>query len=157
MGLTYAPIPGVKQTIIVVSGTELKEPLQELETRFEKNNSSIDLELKFQGSQDIDSIGKDDPRLLVSTGAYNQPSTYPLFKSIVMVKTLNLNAENNLTEKSFPVKDGARGFESQPNEYSYWIDEIEGVIPRNLQGTLFRNGAGLFDPGFLTRAIDKRE
>ena len=62
-----------------------------------------------------------------------------------MVKTLNLNAENNLTEKSFPVKDGARGFESQPNEYSYWIDEIEGVIPRNLQGTLFRNGAGLFE------------
>ena len=51
--LTYAPIPGVKQTIVVVSGTELKEPLQELETRFEQNNSHVDLELKFQGSQDI--------------------------------------------------------------------------------------------------------
>ena len=53
LGLTYAPIPGVKQTIVIVSGTELKEPLQELETIFERNNSNIDLELKFQGSQDI--------------------------------------------------------------------------------------------------------
>lgn len=53
LGLTYAPIPGVKQTIVIVSGTELKEPLQELETRFEQNNSHIDLELKFQGSQDM--------------------------------------------------------------------------------------------------------
>ena len=53
LGLTYAPIPSVKQTIIIVSGTELKEPLQELETRFEQDYSNIDLELKFQGSQDI--------------------------------------------------------------------------------------------------------
>ena len=53
LGLTYTPIPGVKQTVIIVSGTELKEPLQELETRFEQNNSKIDIELKFQGSQDI--------------------------------------------------------------------------------------------------------
>ncbi len=52
-GLAYAPIPGVKQTIVIVSGTELKEPLQELETRFEQNNSDVDLQLKFQGSQDI--------------------------------------------------------------------------------------------------------
>lgn len=51
--LAFAPIPGVKQTITVVSGTELEEPLKELETRFEEDNSSIDLELKFQGSQDI--------------------------------------------------------------------------------------------------------
>ncbi|WP_036477342.1 substrate-binding domain-containing protein [Myxosarcina sp. GI1] len=53
LGLTYAPLPGVKQNIIVVSGTELQEPLQELETKFEQNNSNIDLQLKFQGSQDI--------------------------------------------------------------------------------------------------------
>jgi ABC-type molybdate transport system substrate-binding protein len=53
LGLTYIPLPGVKQTIVVVSGTELKEPLQELETSFEQSYSSIDLELKFQGSQDI--------------------------------------------------------------------------------------------------------
>ncbi len=53
LGLTYAPIPGVTQTIVIVSGTELKEPLQELETRFEQDYPSINLELKFQGSQDI--------------------------------------------------------------------------------------------------------
>ena len=53
LGLAYAPIPGVKQTVIIVSGTELKEPLQELETKFEQDYPSINLELKFQGSQDI--------------------------------------------------------------------------------------------------------
>ena len=53
LGLTYAPIPGVKQTIVIVSGTELQEPLQELETRFEQDYPSINLEFKFQGSQDI--------------------------------------------------------------------------------------------------------
>lgn len=51
--LAFAPIPGFKQTVIIVSGTELKEPLKELEARFEQENSAIDLELKFQGSQDI--------------------------------------------------------------------------------------------------------
>ena len=48
----------------------------------------------------------------------------------------------NLKEKNSLVKDWTRGYESQPNEYSYWIDEIEGIIPPELQGTLFRNGAG---------------
>ncbi len=51
--LAFAPIPGVKQTIVIVSGTELKEPLKEIESRFERENSSLDIELKFQGSQDI--------------------------------------------------------------------------------------------------------
>ena len=53
LGLTYAPLPGIKQTIVVVSGTELKEPLQELETRFEQSYPNMDLELKLQGSQDL--------------------------------------------------------------------------------------------------------
>lgn len=51
--LTYTPIPGAKQTVIVVSGTELKEPLQALENKFEQSFPQINLELKFQGSQDI--------------------------------------------------------------------------------------------------------
>jgi all-trans-8'-apo-beta-carotenal 15,15'-oxygenase len=38
-----------------------------------------------------------------------------------------------------------KGYESQPNEYEYWIDEIEGEIPLELEGTLFRNGPGLLD------------
>lgn len=47
-----------------------------------------------------------------------------------------------LNEKSSLVKDWAKGYESQLTEYSYWIDEIEGTIPPELQGTLFRNGPG---------------
>ncbi|MEW6493484.1 MAG: carotenoid oxygenase family protein [Cyanobacteriota bacterium] len=38
-----------------------------------------------------------------------------------------------------------KGYQSQPNEYDYWIDEIEGEIPAALHGTLFRNGPGLLD------------
>ena len=53
LGLTYAPVPGLKQTVVVVSGTELQEPLQALETKFEQENPTIALELKFQGSQDM--------------------------------------------------------------------------------------------------------
>ncbi|MBW4644300.1 MAG: substrate-binding domain-containing protein [Goleter apudmare HA4340-LM2] len=53
LGLTYAPIPGLQQTVVIVSGTELQAPLQELETKFEQANPNIKLELKFQGSQEI--------------------------------------------------------------------------------------------------------
>ncbi len=53
--------------------------------------------------------------------------------------------QGNLTEKSTRPKYWARGYESQPNEYNYWIDEIDGVIPSELQGTLFRNGVGLLE------------
>lgn len=53
LGLAYLPVPGQKITIVIVSGTELQEPLKELETTFEAQNKNIDLELKFQGSQDM--------------------------------------------------------------------------------------------------------
>ncbi len=53
LGLTYAPLPGLEQTVVVVSGTELQEPLQALEAKFEQENPDIDLELEFQGSQDM--------------------------------------------------------------------------------------------------------
>ena len=38
----------------------------------------------------------------------------------------------------------SRGWETQ-SEHSYWIPQtdIEGEIPRNLYGTLFRNGPGV--------------
>ncbi|MEM9487244.1 MAG: substrate-binding domain-containing protein, partial [Cyanobacteria bacterium P01_F01_bin.116] len=52
-GLAYAPLPGVNQTITIVSGSELQEPLRLLETRFEQQNPSIQINLEFQGSQDI--------------------------------------------------------------------------------------------------------
>lgn len=53
LALTYAPIPGIKQKIIVVSGTELAEPLTELAAQFEETYPNLDIELKFQGSQDL--------------------------------------------------------------------------------------------------------
>jgi ABC-type molybdate transport system substrate-binding protein len=53
LGLSYAPLPGVQQQIVVVSGTELREPLTALEEKFERSHPNIQLELKFQGSQDI--------------------------------------------------------------------------------------------------------
>ena len=70
IGLAYAPIPGVKQTVVIVSGTELKEPLEELEAKFERDNSNVDLQLEFQGSQDIANNyidGKNDfqPNILI--------------------------------------------------------------------------------------------
>ncbi|MFK8182934.1 MAG: carotenoid oxygenase family protein [Phormidesmis sp.] len=44
-------------------------------------------------------------------------------------------------------EDWKQGYESQPEEFAYWIDDIEGEIPAELTGTLFRNGPGLTDIG----------
>ncbi len=40
-----------------------------------------------------------------------------------------------------------RGFHSLWTEHDYWIDEIEGTIPPELHGTLWRNGPGVLDRG----------
>ena len=34
------------------------------------------------------------------------------------------------------------GLENLDEEHSYWIDEIEGEVPIDLEGTFFRNGPG---------------
>jgi len=47
--------------------------------------------------------------------------------------------------KYYTQEDWQRGYESQPNEYDYWIEDIEGEIPLDLKGTFFRNGPGLLD------------
>ncbi len=47
--------------------------------------------------------------------------------------------------QSYSVEDWCSGYRSQPEEHSYWITDIEGVIPPDLEGTLFRNGPGLLD------------
>jgi all-trans-8'-apo-beta-carotenal 15,15'-oxygenase len=52
---------------------------------------------------------------------------------------------DNSSEKSYNRQDWQKGYESQPNEYSYWVDDIDGEIPADLEGTLFRNGPGLLD------------
>jgi all-trans-8'-apo-beta-carotenal 15,15'-oxygenase len=46
---------------------------------------------------------------------------------------------------TYNLKDWQKGYESQTEESSYWIDNIEGEIPREISGTLFRNGPGLLD------------
>jgi all-trans-8'-apo-beta-carotenal 15,15'-oxygenase len=49
--------------------------------------------------------------------------------------------------KSYHRQDWQKGYESQPNEYNYPIENIEGEIPAELEGTFFRNGPGLLDIG----------
>lgn len=46
---------------------------------------------------------------------------------------------------AYTVEDWCGGYRSQPEEFSYEIDQIEGEIPADLEGTLFRNGPGLLD------------
>ncbi len=46
---------------------------------------------------------------------------------------------------SFSLEDWRSGYRSQPQEFAYWIDSVEGTIPPELTGTLFRNGPGLLD------------
>ncbi|QIZ72117.1 carotenoid oxygenase family protein [Oxynema aestuarii] len=50
-----------------------------------------------------------------------------------------------LDSKSYSREDWKQGYQSQPEEFSYWIDEIDGEIPPDLCGTFFRNGPGLLD------------
>ncbi|MGF1486966.1 MAG: carotenoid oxygenase family protein [Prochloraceae cyanobacterium] len=55
----------------------------------------------------------------------------------------NLKPKPN--SRSYDRQEWQKGYQSLPEEYEYWIDEIEGEIPQNLEGTLFRNGPGLLD------------
>lgn len=60
---------------------------------------------------------------------------------------MNVQTPSTTSEASYTRADWQQGYLSQPNEYDYWIDEIEGEIPAELEGTLFRNGPGLLDVG----------
>jgi all-trans-8'-apo-beta-carotenal 15,15'-oxygenase len=42
-------------------------------------------------------------------------------------------------------EDWQKGYSSLKQESDYWIDEVDGEIPAELRGTLFRNGPGLLD------------
>lgn len=53
IALAIAPMPWLNKKIVIVSGTELQEPLQALQEKFKQTHPEIQLELKFQGSQDI--------------------------------------------------------------------------------------------------------
>ncbi|MGF1460022.1 MAG: carotenoid oxygenase family protein [Leptolyngbyaceae cyanobacterium] len=47
--------------------------------------------------------------------------------------------------QSYDMDDWRSGYRSQPKEFAYWIDDVDGEIPPALTGTLFRNGPGLLD------------
>lgn len=53
LGITYLPIFPIKTNVTIVSGSELKEVLEEISDKFEKDNPHIDLEIEIQGSQDM--------------------------------------------------------------------------------------------------------
>lgn len=50
-------------------------------------------------------------------------------------------------ERPLDLSQVARGWHSNNRECSYWVPEadIEGTIPADLRGTLFRNGPGLLE------------
>jgi all-trans-8'-apo-beta-carotenal 15,15'-oxygenase len=52
---------------------------------------------------------------------------------------------SQVPQKSYNRGDWQRGYESLDKEFDYWIDDVEGQIPQELHGTLFRNGSGLLD------------
>ncbi|MEA5533321.1 carotenoid oxygenase family protein [Crocosphaera sp. XPORK-15E] len=58
---------------------------------------------------------------------------------------MTTSIEKNTKNQPYNRQEWQQGYQSQPNEYNYWIDEIEGIIPDELQGTLFRNGPGLLE------------
>ncbi|MGF1537675.1 MAG: carotenoid oxygenase family protein [Elainellaceae cyanobacterium] len=49
--------------------------------------------------------------------------------------------------RPYSQQDWQAGYRSLYNEFDYWIDDVEGEIPADLTGTLFRNGPGLLDVG----------
>ncbi|NJN30648.1 MAG: Apocarotenoid-15,15'-oxygenase [Synechococcales cyanobacterium RM1_1_8] len=51
------------------------------------------------------------------------------------------------TVDRFSREDWQRGYQTQPQETSYWVEDIQGEIPASLRGTLFRNGPGTLDVG----------
>lgn len=62
------------------------------------------------------------------------------------MQNLDMNQVSSIaTKPSYNRTDWQRGYESQLKEDDYCIEEIEGEIPLELEGTFFRNGPGLLD------------
>eukprot|EP00884_Botryococcus_braunii_P006857 jgi/Botrbrau1/16172/Bobra.0272s0007.1 len=77
-------------------------------------------------------------------------------RSVTVRHTLTVNptetAEQTRQEDTFTGDDYNKfisGYRSQYLEHDYWIDDsmVEGEIPKELEGTLLRNGPGLFEVG----------
>lgn len=58
-----------------------------------------------------------------------------------------MQTQTSTTTSQLPynLEQWKRGYRSQPQEFDYQITEIDGEIPADLSGTLFRNGPGLLD------------
>ncbi|MEM7726553.1 MAG: substrate-binding domain-containing protein [Cyanobacteria bacterium P01_A01_bin.45] len=136
LGLAYIPIPGVNQTIVVVAGTEVQEALQELETEFEKSHPNIEVELKFQGSQDmvnkyIDNKNDFKPTVLI-------PANGEILKEL----SQRYQATNN-----------SEAFYEQPKPIAKTI--LVGVAWSERGKVLFPDGN--FDWGRLEKAMQARQ
>ena len=57
----------------------------------------------------------------------------------------NQKDTSTVTETSYTREDWQAGYQSLKQEFDYWVEDIEGEIPPELNGTLFRNGPGLLD------------
>lgn len=57
-----------------------------------------------------------------------------------------MTALNDTTlEQPYTLEAWQGGHKSLKEEYDYWVDEIEGEVPQDLTGTVFRNGPGMLD------------
>lgn len=52
-----------------------------------------------------------------------------------------------ISAPSYTNQDWQLGYDSLLTEYDYWIEDVEGQIPLDLKGTLFRNGPGRLERG----------
>lgn len=58
---------------------------------------------------------------------------------------LNERAATAPPTLTYQREEWRQGYRSLTGEFDYWIDDIEGSIPSDLHGTLFRNGPGKLD------------
>jgi all-trans-8'-apo-beta-carotenal 15,15'-oxygenase len=59
--------------------------------------------------------------------------------------TATPTASPSAASPSYHLEEWRKGYRSLNQEHEYGIEDIEGQIPPELQGTLFRNGPGLLD------------
>jgi all-trans-8'-apo-beta-carotenal 15,15'-oxygenase len=70
---------------------------------------------------------------------------YPRYPILDLPMTTTPYQFPSSVSPAFSKEDWVSGYRSQPEEYSYWITDVEGQIPTALAGTLFRNGPGRLD------------
>ncbi|MEM6401545.1 MAG: carotenoid oxygenase family protein [Cyanobacteria bacterium P01_D01_bin.116] len=61
------------------------------------------------------------------------------------MQNFKVDERGSITEKSYTRESWREGYQSLKEELDYWIEDVEGKIPPELNGTLFKNGPGLLD------------